>query len=68
MIEYLNNPALLILVCEILVFMVVVNIVLIILLGRQKGKTVKSLNTLVAEIKSKGEEQKQKNEGTSFTR
>ncbi len=60
MMEYLNNPAMLVLVCEILIFMVIVSITLLVRVIQRDKKTVKSLNALVAEIKTKSEEQKEK--------
>lgn len=60
MIEYLNNPALLVLACEVLVFMTIANVVLLVILTKRNNKTVESLNALVSEIKSRGEEHKQK--------
>ena len=58
MIEYLNNPALLILACEVLVFLLVMNIVLLFLLTRKNNKATRALNSLVSDIKSKSEENK----------
>ena len=60
MIEYLNNPALLILACEVLVFLFIANLVLLYLVTRKNNKAVKALNALVTEIKEKSEDNKKK--------
>ncbi len=58
MIEYINNPALLLLACEVMLFLISINFILLFLVSRKNNKVVNVLNTLVAEIKEKSEENK----------
>lgn len=60
MIEYLNNPALLILALEVMAFLIIVNFILLFLLSRKNNKAVKALNVLVKDIKDKSEDNKKK--------
>ncbi len=60
MIEYMNNPALLILSLEIIGFLLFVNVCLLFALKRKNNKAVKALNALIKDIKEKGEDNKKK--------